>query len=342
MPMQDSYGREVTDLRISLTQRCNLQCVFCHMEGQPVAPEELSAEEIERCVRAAVRVGVNRVKLTGGEPTLRPDVVEIVERISPLVREVSMTTNGLRLRRLARPLRAAGLKRVNVSLPSLVPETYHRLTGSPRVHDVMDGIRAAREAGLDPIKINVVVLAGLTGSPEETEALVDFAREVGAWIQIIEFENVSGRVDPLIYRALHTDLKGLTEEAAENAFRVERNWLHNRPRYSFSHHGKDLIVEVVQPVENPAFCAACHRIRLTSSGGLKGCLMTNHGLVDLLPTLRSGGGPEEIVPLFLEVIRTRRPFFTERASAPPTTEGPSLPVVTPTGAAPSAPGCGSP
>ncbi len=308
--MQDRFGREVSDLRISLNQECNLRCVFCHMEGQPVSRETLSAEELERCVRAAVRVGVDRVKLTGGEPTLRGDIVEIVRRLAPLVREVSMTTNGLRLRKLARPLKEAGLARLNVSLPSLVPETYRRLTGSPRVADVVAGLREARAAGLEPLKINVVVLNGLTSSPEEVTALTDFAQDLGATVQLIEFEPVGGRVDPRVYRALHAELAGLAEEARTHALRTERNPLHNRPRYTYTKNGRPLQVEVVQPVANPEFCMACHRIRLTSSGLLKGCLMTNRGLVDLRPALRAEVPPEAMVPLFETVIRSRRPYYT--------------------------------
>ncbi|HEY6238766.1 MAG TPA: radical SAM protein, partial [Thermoplasmata archaeon] len=127
--MLDRYGREASDLRISLTQRCNLACVFCHMEGQPQSAEELPPDQIEAIVRAGARNGIHRVKLTGGEPTLRSDLLEIVHRLRPHVQELSMTTNGLRLVELAGPLKAAGLDRVNVSLPSLDPATYRELTG---------------------------------------------------------------------------------------------------------------------------------------------------------------------------------------------------------------------
>lgn len=308
--MRDHFGREVSDLRISLTQRCNLRCVFCHMEGQLPATAELDAEEIERSVRAAVKVGVNRVKLTGGEPTLRPDIVEIVRRISSHVDEVSMTTNGLRLTALAADLKSAGLDRVNVSLPSPNPEVYRRLTGAPSVEQAKAGIRAAIAAGLTPLKINAVVLEGLTGTPEDMEDLADFAQDVGAGLQLIEFEPVSGRVDPRIFRTLHAELSGLTEEASARAVQRSTNWLHDRPQYTYTRRGRPFHVEVVQPVGNAAFCAACHRIRLTSYGALKGCLMTNEGLVELGPALRSGATPDELVPLFEKVIGTRRPFYT--------------------------------
>lgn len=307
--MQDRYGREVTDLRISLTQRCNLRCIFCHMEGQPVSRAELTPAEIERVVRAAALAGIDRVKLTGGEPTLRDDLPEIIRRIRPHVAEVSMTTNGLRLESWAKELKDAGLARVNVSLPSLDPATYRELTGVDACSRAVRGIRAAIAAGLSPVKLNIVALAGSTARPESVDALVKFARETGAWLQVIEFENVRGRVDPTVYREFHSGLGELTEEAARTAFRTEHNRLHDRPRFTFPTVHGDVTLEVVQPVENPAFCMACHRLRLTSDGRLKGCLMTNAGLVDLKPWLDDGATPEMLVHAFETAIDRRRPFF---------------------------------
>ncbi|HXQ48604.1 MAG TPA: GTP 3',8-cyclase MoaA [Thermoplasmata archaeon] len=316
--MRDRYGREATDLRISLTQRCNLRCVFCHMEGQPVTTEELGAEQIERVVKAGREVGIDRVKLTGGEPTLRTDIVEIVRRIRPYVDEVSMTTNGLRLDRLAGPLAEAGLDRVNVSLPSLDAAVYRELTGVDGMARAVEGIRAAARAGLAPIKLNVVALAGSTSEPESVDRLLAFAQSLGAWVQLIEFENVSGRVNPSVYRNLHSELGRLSEEAARRAFHTEHNRLHDRPRYTFESSGRPVTVEVVQPVENPSFCMACHRLRLTSDGRLKGCLMTNSGLVDLRPLLGPDAPLSELVRAFEVAIDRRRPFFVGPQTPSPT------------------------
>jgi GTP 3',8-cyclase len=334
--MRDRYAREVTDLRISLTQRCNLACVFCHMEGQPAASEELTPAQIEAVVRAGARVGISRVKLTGGEPTLRSDLVEIVRRIRPHVRELSMTTNGIRLAGLAADLRAAGLDRVNISLPSLDAGTYRELTGVDGKERTIAGIRAAVEAGLGPVKLNVVALEGATDSPESVDRLLAFAQEVGAWVQVIEFENVSGRVDPNVYRRFHSELGKLTASAASRAFHTERNRLHDRPRYTFDSGGRPVTVEVVQPVENPAFCMACHRLRLTSDGQLKGCLMTNFGIVDLRPALASADPEPELVAGFERAVARRRPFFVgpetpapEGAEIARAFDGPALGVVAP-------------
>ncbi|HZY91240.1 MAG TPA: GTP 3',8-cyclase MoaA [Thermoplasmata archaeon] len=308
--MRDRFGREVTDLRISLTQRCNLRCVFCHMEGQPAASAEITPEEIEAVVRVGARLGIDRVKLTGGEPTLRSDLIEIVQRLSPLVEEISMTTNGLLLDRLAGPLHAAGLRRVNVSLPSLDPEVYRSLTGIDGSAAAVRGIRAAAAAGLHPIKLNVVALDGETDSPESVDRLVAFAQDVGAWVQVIEFENVSGRVDPGIYRRLHSELSRLSAAAASRAFATSTNRLHRRPRYTFESSGRPVTVEVVQPVENPEFCMACTRLRLTSDGRLKGCLMTNEGLVDLRPHFGPPVDEAGLVDAFERAVHLRRPYFT--------------------------------
>jgi cyclic pyranopterin phosphate synthase len=306
----DRYGREVSDLRISLTQRCNLACVFCHMEGQPQSAEELPPDQIEAIVRAGARNGIHRVKLTGGEPTLRSDLLEIVQRLRPYVQELSMTTNGLRLVELAAPLKAAGLDRVNVSLPSLDPATYRELTGVDGVAKVTAGIRAAAAAGLVPVKLNVVALDGKTSGPESVDRLLSFAQDVGAWVQVIEFENVRGRVDPKVYRKLHSELGRLSEDAAARAFRIDRNRLHDRPQFTFVANERPVTVEVVQPVENPAFCMACHRLRLTSDGRLKGCLMTNDGLVDLRPILAGSDVDAGLDRAFALAVARRRPYFT--------------------------------
>ncbi|MHB8352525.1 MAG: radical SAM protein, partial [Thermoplasmata archaeon] len=228
-------------------------------------------------------------------------------------------TKGLLLERHAEPLRAAGRDRVNVSLPSMDPTTYQRVTGVDGAARAVRGIRAAARAGLAPIKLNVVAIHGATDSRDAAEELLRFAQEVGAWLQIIEFEPVRGRVDPRVYRALHSELGRLTEEAAAQALRVDRNRLHDRPRYTYLTGGGTATVEVVQPVENPDFCMACHRLRLTSNGLLKGCLMTNEGLLDLRPILAAGSDDAPLRAAFATAIGRRRPFYV----------GPQTPVPVP-------------
>ncbi|HEY6238898.1 MAG TPA: hypothetical protein VIZ68_06930, partial [Thermoplasmata archaeon] len=161
-----------------------------------------------------------------------------------------------------------------------------------------------------PVKLNVVALDGKTSGPESVDRLLSFAQDVGAWVQVIEFENVRGRVDPKVYRQLHSELGRLSEDAAARAFRIDRNRLHDRPQFTFVANERPVTVEVVQPVENPAFCMACHRLRLTSDGRLKGCLMTNDGLVDLRPILAGNDVDSGLDRAFALAVARRRPFFT--------------------------------
>jgi len=186
----DRFGRRITTLRVSVTDRCNLNCIYCHREGFRAVGDELSVDEVEVLVKAAVRLGIARVKLTGGEPLVRGDIVELVERVSsvPGVAEVSMTTNGTLLARLARPLARAGLKRVNVNLPSLDPRRYREVTGRDLLGEVEEGLREAIEAGLWPVKVNVVVLRGLNS--DEIPSMIDYAASLPAILQLIELERL--------------------------------------------------------------------------------------------------------------------------------------------------------
>ena len=156
-PLVDPYGRPINSLRISLTQRCNFNCFFCHHEGENESGDELTVDEVERIVKLASEQGIMKIKLTGGEPLVRKDIVEIVKRIKPYVHEVSMTTNASRLEELACPLKDAGLARVNVSLHTLCPESFEEITGNGTEH-VTKGIEAAVECGLTPVKLNMVVM----------------------------------------------------------------------------------------------------------------------------------------------------------------------------------------
>ena len=176
MVLFDSCGRPTLNLRVSLTQRCNLRCPYCHREGQTPGSgqREMTAEEVVRIVRVAVGLGINRVKLTGGEPLLRDDIVEIVSGLAKIrgLRDLSMTTNGTRLTVLAKPLRIAGLRRVNVNLPSLDEKTFSELNGGS-LSDVLSGVGAAVKAGLYPVKLNMLVLRGV--NEHEVAGMMDLS-----------------------------------------------------------------------------------------------------------------------------------------------------------------------
>ena len=160
MALVDSFNRPVTNIRISLTPRCNLRCIYCHREGEVKSGNELTKEEIAEILRVAATFGIRSVKFTGGEPLLRKDIVDIVRSVPPGM-ESSLTTNGTHLSEYARDLKAAGLKRVNVSIDSINPETYQKITGYNDLGNVLAGVKVALEAGLTPIKINMVVLEGI-------------------------------------------------------------------------------------------------------------------------------------------------------------------------------------
>ncbi len=310
MALLDNCGRPLLNLRISITQRCNLKCAYCHREGEVacanVSAEKMTLEEIVRIAKTAVNLGIARIKLTGGEPLMRTDVCEVVKGIAeiPGLRDLSMTTNGLLMDELAKPLFAAGLKRVNISLPTLNPETYLALTGG-KLENALAGITAAIDAGFSPVKLNMVVLRGVNVG--DVKELIDFARDTGVILQLIELDPIN--VSSEYYSKHH---RFLTEQEAmlrDSAIRIEtRRLMHNRLIY----HLPDVTVEVVHPTENSDFCMHCTRMRVTSDGKLKPCLMRNDNLTDILTPMRSGATDEELKQLFIQANLLREPFNKPR------------------------------
>jgi len=263
----DDFGREVTGIRVSLTDRCNFDCVYCHNEGLgdtrgPMAPQddEMTADEVVRLLEVVAEYDVDSVKFTGGEPMLRQDLEEIVARV-PDGMTPSMTTNGTFLPGRARDLADAGLERVNVSQDALDPEDFAELTRSGAYERVLEGVEAALAAGLDPVKLNMVVFEPTAGYvPEMVEHVAD---NDGLQLQLIEYmPEIAGHPEWAI------DIERVHDWLAEQADEVERREMHARARY----HVGDGLVEIVDPVENPTFCANCHRVRVTHDGQFKGCL----------------------------------------------------------------------
>jgi len=301
----DSCGRPTLNLRVSLTQHCNLHCPYCHREGQTPSSglREMTAPEVVRIVRIAVELGINHVKLTGGEPLLRNDIVEIVSGLAKIngLRDLSMTTNGTHLSVLAERLRKAGLKRVNVNLPSLDSKTYSELNGGD-LNDVLNGVGAAVKAGLYPVKLNMLVLRGV--NEHEVASMMDFAKKSSVILQLLELEPVNVR-DPY-YRRYHYPLDSVEEELKKQALDVTvRGDMQSRRVYSLP----NLKVEVVHPIENSEFCARCTRLRVTSDGFLKPCLMVTDNLVDVLTPMRNGTSDNELKELLVAAVRRREPYF---------------------------------
>ncbi|MCD6523619.1 MAG: GTP 3',8-cyclase MoaA [Thermococcus sp.] len=307
MTLYDRFGRPVTNLRISLTQKCNFRCFFCHREGQRfLAKNEMTPEEIERIVRIASRLGIRKVKLTGGEPTVREDILEIVRRIKPYVIDLSMTTNGSRLKELAKPLAKAGLDRVNVSLHSLNPEVYRRITGVDMLEIVLEGIEEAVKY-LSPVKLNMTVMKGLNDG--EIWDMVEFAAKTGTILQLIELEAPREMTETGFFRKYFYPLKPIEGELEKRAVEIRERRMHRRKKYFVPTDYGTAEVEVVRAMHNTVFCANCTRLRVTSDGKFKTCLLRNDDLIDFLTAMRNGASDEEIAEILHKAVLMREPYW---------------------------------
>jgi len=276
------------------------------MEGEDERTEnfagEMTVDEIVRIVRIAAGLGIFKVKLTGGEPLMRKDVVEIVKGIAAVqgLADVSMTTNGTMLAPLAEELHANGLKRVNISLPTLNEEVYSKLAGG-RLGDVLEGVKAAVDVGFYPVKLNMLVLKDVNNSA--VLEMIGFARETGTILQLIELEPIN--ISSAYYSANHKSLDEYEKFLKQKAVKVEtRKYMQNRRIY----HLQNVKVEVIHPTENTEFCMRCTRLRVTSDGKLKPCLMRNDNLVDILTPMRNGANDQELVELFKLANQKRQPY----------------------------------
>jgi len=296
----DAQRRRISYLRVSVTDRCNLRCVYCMPEeGIDLIPMEdvLSYEEIREIVRVAASMGLRRVRLTGGEPLARKGLVDLVRMISglPGIEEVSLSTNGVVLARHAASLAEAGLSRVNVSLDTLKPERFREITRGGRLEDVLDGIEAARAAGLTPVKVNVVVMQGVND-----DEVVDFARLTLSedrqvrYIELMPFvalENSGQQPAPSAVFLSNESVRGRIEEAL-GRLEPESGDGNGPARYYRLPAAKGKI-GFISPLSEDGFCERCNRMRLTATGKLRPCLLTDHE-IDLRTSLRGGEGEEGI------------------------------------------------
>ncbi|MGC8895412.1 MAG: GTP 3',8-cyclase MoaA [Candidatus Bathyarchaeia archaeon] len=306
MVLADNWGRPLLNLRVAVTRNCNLHCQYCHMEGEEKQTknfaEEMTVDEIVRIVRIAVALGMSKIKLTGGEPLMRKDITEIVKGIAAIsgLEDLSMTTNGTMLASLAEELYASGLRRVNINFPTLNGEVYGKLTGGV-LKDVLEGVEAAVKVGFHPVKLNMLVLKGV--NDDAVLEMIDFARKTGAVLQLIELEPLN--ISPTYYAINHKLLDEYEDMLRQKAVKIEtRRYMQNRHVY----HLQDVTVEVVHPIENTEFCMHCTRLRLTSDGKLKPCLMRNDNLVDVLTPMRNGASDKELTRLFKLANQKRKPY----------------------------------
>ena len=273
-PLIDPFGRRVTDLRVSITDRCNFRCTYCMpQEGMQWLPREelLTYEEQARVVRVCVeRYGFESVRITGGEPTLRAHLPRLVAMLAPLGIDIAMTTNGVKLAEMAHDLAAAGLRRINVSLDSLRPEVFRELTRRDDLERVLAGIDAALDAGLDPVKVNCVVMRGV--NDDEVVDLAAFGREKGVGVRFIEFMPLDAQgtwsEDAVVPAAEILDRINVVFPLADTVVHASD---HVQPAERFAYADGIGDVGVIASVTEP-FCENCDRIRITAEGKLRTCL----------------------------------------------------------------------
>ena len=299
----DRFGRRITNLRIAVTMKCNLRCFYCHREGQASDKElsELSVSEIAEIARAFYDLGIKKVKITGGEPLLRKDICDIISSMPPF-QEISITTNGTLLAEKAEELKESGLSRVNVSLDSLRPETYRRITGGD-VEKVVDGIKMACEAGLTPVKVNMVVMKGI--NDDQIEEMIELVASLNrggirAILQLIEVLKLPG------LEKYHFDISWIESEIASKAEAVLLRGMHFRRQYAFENASGNAVVEFVKPVDNSEFCAHCNRIRVTSDGRVKPCLLREDNTVNV-----RGLKGEKLLEAIKKAVELREPYFKD-------------------------------
>ena len=307
--LADSFGRVATDLRVSLTDRCNLRCAYC-MPAEGLAwlpsPELLTDDEVVRLIEIGVqRLGIREVRFTGGEPLLRRGLADIVARTAAMRPrpEMSVTTNGIGLTRKAETLRQAGLDRINVSLDTLRPETFRQLARRDRLPDVLDGLAAAAAAGLTPVKVNSVLMRGINDG--EAADLLRFCLAHGYELRFIEQMPLDAQHG---WRRANMITAEEILSALGGEFELTPDDPHQRgsaPAETFLVNGGPARVGVIGSVTRP-FCGACDRVRLTADGQVRNCLFAREES-DLRGPLRAGADDAEIADLWRRAVAVKLP-----------------------------------
>ena len=307
--LTDAYGRVATDLRVSLTDRCNLRCAYCMpaegLDWLP-KPEVLTGDEIVRLITIGVEtLGIREVRFTGGEPLLRRDLADIIAATAALEPrpDISLTTNGIGLDRRAAGLKAAGLDRMNVSLDTLRPEVFRKLTRRDRLDDVLAGLAAAATAGLAPVKVNAVLMRGL--NDDEAPELLAFCLERGYELRFIEQMPLDAQHG---WKRTEMVTSGEVLASLSAAFELSDDIERSRgaaPAETFLVNGGPARVGVIAAVTRP-FCGACDRVRLTADGQIRNCLFARSES-DLRAALRSGATDAEIADRWRAAVSSKLP-----------------------------------
>ena len=307
-PLLDTLGRSHTNLRISVTDRCNIRCFYCMPdESVRFLPRRdiLTFEEIERFARVVARLGVNKLRLTGGEPLVRAELPKLVERLASIsgIRDIALTTNGILLEEQAQALKDAGLDRINISLDALTAETFRRIARRDGLDRVLAGIQAAKRVGFEKIRLNAVAIKGIT--EPEVVPLANFAREQGMEMRFIEFMPLDAENHWQHDQVLSgEEIRRLIEDAIgplEPAARPDPG----QPASDFRFVDGSGTVGFINPVTQP-FCEDCNRLRITAEGKIRNCLFSTVEW-DARALLRGGGKDEEIAQLVRDCVRAKKP-----------------------------------
>jgi GTP 3',8-cyclase len=301
----DSYGRTHNNLRISVTDRCNIRCVYCMPEQVEFLPRAqlLSFEEIERFVRVAVTLGIDKIRLTGGEPLVRRDLPLLIEKLVaiPGIRDIGLTTNGILLAPVARRLRDAGLERINISLDTMDPAKFERLTRRTGFEQVIEGILAAKEAGFEPVKVNAVAIRGVT--EDDVGPLARFARQHGLELRFIEYMPLDAghrwEREKVLFAADILDI--LAREVGPLVPSADQD--PRAPALDYAYLDGGGLVGFIASVSRP-FCMSCNRLRLTSDGKLRNCLFSLDE-TDVRALLRGGAADEAIARAIRECVASK-------------------------------------
>ena len=305
--VKDKYQRPIISLRISITNRCNVSCFYCHHDGILPKNYEMTVDEIYKILKIAKKVGISKIRYSGGKPLIRDDIVEIIKKTSSLnFKDVSITTNGTLLSKYANDLAKHGLKRINVSFDTLNPETYKCITKKDYMEDAKNGIIAAIEGGLYPVKINMVVMKGINDN--EIDEMFEFCKKHGLVLQLIELLKTDGCEENEKLNKYHYDMEPLEQKFEKIADKIKtRKFMQERKKYYID----DGEIELVKPMDNTEFCENCTRLRITPEGKIKPCLLRNDNLTDLLKPIRDGISEEELEKIFIEGIYKREPYYAD-------------------------------
>ena len=302
--VKDKYERPILSLRITITNRCNENCIYCHHDGMVSSKDEMTPDEIYKICKIAKKIGVRKIRLSGGDPLVRKDIVEIVEKIASLdFKDISLTTNGVLLEKYAKDLKDAGLDRINVSLDTLNPDTYKFVTKMDYLNEAKTGILNAVEVGLYPVKINMVIMKDI--NQNEVKDMFEFCRENNMVLQLIELIESENCDEDKFNAEYHYPLDSIENKLSDMADDVrERKFMQGRKKYYIN----DGEIEIVRPVDNSKFCANCSRLRITPDGKIKPCLLRNDNLVELISHIRNGESEEKLEEIFIRGIDKREPF----------------------------------